>query len=49
MWKKAYPNVDVKGECEKIVIAENSSQLDFAIIKISQAPLEKIFLKDFKK
>ena len=37
---------NVQGECEKIVIAENSSQLDFAIIKISQAPLEKIFLKE---
>ena len=37
---------NVKGHCEKIIIAEYSSQLDFAIIKLSKAPIEAIFLKE---
>ena len=36
----------VKGNCDKIIIAENSPQLDFAIVKLSQAPNEAIFLKE---
>ena len=35
----------VKGRCERIVIAEFSAQLDFAIIKLSNAPTEAVFLK----
>ena len=38
-----------KGKCEKIVIAENGPELDFAIIKLSKTPNEKIFLKEHSR
>ena len=38
-----------KGKCEKIVIAENGPELDFAIIKLSKTPKEKIFLKEHSR
>ena len=37
---------NVKGQCDKIIIAENSTKLDFAIIKLTKAPQEAIFLKE---
>ncbi|MBG08886.1 MAG: hypothetical protein CME68_09020 [Halobacteriovoraceae bacterium] len=40
---------NVKGNCERIIIAENGPQLDFAIIKLSKAPVEAIFLKEKSK
>ena len=40
---------NVKGQCDKIIIAENSAHLDFAIIKLTKAPKEAIFLKEKSK
>jgi V8-like Glu-specific endopeptidase len=42
-------NGHLTGQCEKIIIAEYSRDLDFAIIKLTNAPDEAIWLKENSK